>query len=621
MQCDTERASPASASAFAVSKFAAYAVDPKELHMHRPVRLEWIVSAGLLAAIGAVAILATQKGGPGSLLPHGYCFTWNPALLWTHVASDSLIGTAYLSIPITLLHLVRKRTDLPFNWIVVLFAVFIVSCGATHWVEVWTVWNPDYWLSANVKLVTAVSSLLTAAALVGLLPRILAIPSIAQLSAARDALEVEVGNRRRAEATLLEERAELERRVLERTEQLSRATAQAQAAHAAAEEANKLKDRFLAKVSHELRTPLQSTLTWAQILKQSVQDPAQASQAADRIMHNVRSQARLIDDLLDLSRILSGKLRLELQDTDGAKVIEKAAEVVRSATLSRGVSIDVSSDGKPVVMQTDPVRLEQVVWNLINNAVQASPDGGRVQVAYAATRDRLQVEVKDSGRGIDAVDLPLIFEPFRQAPGSQNSHRGLGLGLAITRSIIYLFGGELHAHSDGPGRGASFLVELPLSTGPSEAESASAQEVGDEDRQRLRGLHVVYVEDEEDIAEGGRVLLSSLGMQVEVCLSFAAASARIPKGGFDVLLCDLNLGDGHDALELLAILRRSPDGAHVPAVVLSAYSGAEDRDATRRAGFKSHVVKPADAHAVARVLLDALQEHRAGSESAPAAKN
>lgn len=243
--------------------------------MSPSIRLVWIIAAGLLAALLLPAMLAAQNGAPGSLLPHGYCFTWNPALLWTHVASDSLIGAAYVSIPLTLVHLVRKRADLPFNWIVVLFAVFIVSCGATHWVEVWTVWHPDYWLSANVKLVTAVASVLTAVALVGLIPGILAIPSTAQLRAARDALEAEVANRRRAEASLLEERAVLERRVLERTEQLSKATAQAQAAHAAAEEANRLKDRFLAKVSHELRTPLQSTLTWAQVLKQSVHDPAQ----------------------------------------------------------------------------------------------------------------------------------------------------------------------------------------------------------------------------------------------------------------------------------------------------------------------------------------------------------
>jgi signal transduction histidine kinase len=580
--------------------------------MSPSIRLVWIIAAGLLAALLLPAMLAAQNGAPGSLLPHGYCFTWNPALLWTHVASDSLIGAAYVSIPLTLVHLVRKRADLPFNWIVVLFAVFIVSCGATHWVEVWTVWHPDYWLSANVKLVTAVASVLTAVALVGLIPGILAIPSTAQLRAARDALEAEVANRRRAEASLLEERAVLERRVLERTEQLSKATAQAQAAHAAAEEANRLKDRFLAKVSHELRTPLQSTLTWAQVLKQSVHDPAQAAQAAARIMHNVGSQARLIDDLLDLSRILSDKLRLELQEVDAVKVVEKAAEVVRSATVARRVSIDVLGDGRPLIMQIDAVRLEQVVWNLVNNAVHASPEGGRVEVRYERAGARLRVEVIDFGRGIDAADLSLIFEPFRQAQGPQNAHRGLGLGLAISRSIVQLFGGELRAHSDGPGRGASFVVDLPLSVEGVVAEGiASSKDVGVEHRERLRGLRVLYVEDEPDIVEGGRVLLSSLGVEAEVCASFAQAAARIPKGGFDILLSDLNLGDGHDALELLTILRRSPGGAHIPAVVLSAYGGAEDRQRTRQAGFHGHVVKPAHAAAVARALLDAWPPRRA----------
>ena len=585
--------------------------------MDRSVRLVWIVVAGLSVAVAWFAVLATQKGGAGTLIPHGYCFTWNPGLVWTHVISDSAIGAAYVSIPLTLLYLVRKRTDLPFNWIVVLFAVFIVSCGATHWIEVWTVWNPDYWLSANVKLVTAVASLLTAAALVSLIPRILAIPSTAQLRATRDALEAEVGNRRHAEATLREERAALERRVLERTGQLATATAQAQAARAAADEANALKDRFLAKVSHELRTPLQSTLTWVQVLKASLHDPAQAAQASDRIVHNVRSQARLIDDLLDLSRILSGKLRLELQEADGAKVIEKAAEVVRSATLARGVSIEVSGDGRPVIMQTDPVRLEQVVWNLINNAVQASTEGGRVQVAYAAGAGVLRVAVKDEGRGIDPADLPLIFEPFRQAPGSQNPHRGLGLGLAITRSIVHLFGGELTAKSEGPGRGATFVAELPLASVASDAGEAALPDVGSADRQRLRGLRVVYVEDEEDIAEGGRRLMESLGVRVEVFLDFDRAAARVRRGGFDVLLCDLSLDHGHDGFELLALMRTSAEAAHLPAVVLSAHGGAEDREATRRAGFRAHVVKPADAAAIARALLDASLERRAALRGAP----
>lgn len=199
--------------------------------MDRRLRMTWIAGAALGTVALLLAWLAAQRGTPGSMLPHGYCFTWNPTLLWTHVISDSLIGLAYVSIPITLIHLVRKRTDLPFNWIVVLFAAFIISCGATHIIEVWTVWNPDYWLSGAVKVVTASASVLTAGALVVLVPRILAIPTVAQLMAAKTALEAEVENRKRAEAALIAEREVLETRVLERTQALAQATYAARAAH------------------------------------------------------------------------------------------------------------------------------------------------------------------------------------------------------------------------------------------------------------------------------------------------------------------------------------------------------------------------------------------------------
>jgi CheY-like chemotaxis protein len=239
-----------------------------------------------------------------------------------------------------------------------------------------------------------------------------------------------------------------------------------------------------------------------------------------------------------------------------------------------------------------------------------------VEVAYAAADGVLKVEIKDEGRGIDAADLPLIFEPFRQALGSQNPHRGLGLGLAITRSIVHLFGGGLTATSEGPGRGATFVAELPLATSPADAGQAAVQEIGAEDRARLRGLRVVYAEDEEDIAEGGRRLLESLGVQVEVFLDFDRAAARVRRGGFDVLLCDLSLDHGHDGFELLALMRTSAQAAHLPAVVLSAHGGAEDREATQRAGFRGHVVKPADAAAIARALLDAAHERRAGGREA-----
>lgn len=570
----------------------------------------WAVTGAVGVGLALMAWLWFQQGAPGSLLPHGYCFTWNPALLWTHVVSDSLIGAAYVSIPVTLLHLVRKRTDMPFNGIVVLFAVFIISCGATHLIEVWTVWNPDYWLAGNVKLITALASVLTAAALVRLVPKILAIPTVAQLTAAKAALEAEVASRRHAEEALLIERSQLERRVRERTEALARATAAAEAAHAGAEEANRLKDRFLAKVSHELRTPLQSTLTWAQVLQLSALDPARATQAADRIMHNVRTQARLIDDLLDISRILSGKLSLDLQQADAVQVIDKAAEVVRAAAQAQQISIEVTGNAAAAPLHTDPVRLEQVVWNLINNAVQATPDGGRVAVRYGVGAQMLHIDVEDWGRGIDPADMPFLFEPFRQSANAQTYHRGLGLGLAITRSIVELLGGDIRAHSEGPGRGATFRVRLPISAAAAVPSRPDAALTGAE-RAKLRGLRVLYVEDEPDIAEGGRLMLEALGADVSLCLSFESASERIAAGGYDVLLSDLNLGAGRTALDLIGLLRTTPAGRAVPALVLSAYGRVEDRQASRRAGFLAHLVKPAEATDVARALLAAVSCARA----------
>jgi len=558
-------------------------------------------AAAALVLAAALAVVSAERGAAGSLLPHGYCFTWNPSLLWTHVLSDTMIGLAYVSIPLTLLHLVRKRTDLPFNWIVVLFAIFIVSCGATHWIEVWTLWKPDYWLSAMVKVVTAFASVLTSIALVGLVPKILAIPTVAQLTAARDALAVEVESRRQVEEELRRERAALEQRVRERTDELVRATATAEAAHAAADEANKLKDHFLAKVSHELRTPLQSTLSWAQVIKVAgAADPERTAQAASHIVHNVRSHARLLEDLLDISRILSGKLRLELRLADAAQTIVKAVDVVRPSATAAGVAIDAAGEGSTAAIRTDPVRLEQIVWNLINNAVQASPAGAKVQVRWRIAEGTLHVEVRDWGRGIDPRELPHLFEPFRQGTGS--SQRGLGLGLAITRSIVELFGGTLHAASEGAQRGATFTLALPLAA-DDVGDAASDAEVGlaADERATLAGLRVVYVEDEAEIGDAGRIMLASFGMQVELCRTYEQAAARIAAGGFDVLLSDLALDGGHRADELLDVLRRS-SAAAAPALVLSAYGSARERAASARAGFARHVVKPADWGEVARVI-------------------
>ena len=561
-----------------------------------------VVGLGLTAAAIA-ALMLGQRGTPGSLLPHGYCFTWNPALLWTHVISDSLISAAYVTIPFALLYLVRRRTDIPFDWIVMLFAIFIVSCGATHAIEVWTVWHPDYWLSAVVKVITAIASLLTAGVLVMLMPRILAIPTVAELTAAKDALEREIEARREVERVLVRERGELEQRVRERTEELERATAEAKQAHAQADQANRMKDTFLAKVSHELRTPLQAMLSWAQILERAVLDPDRARHAAERIVANVKSQARMIDDLLDISRMLSGKLSLQPELIEVAPTVRSAVEVVRSSSAGTDVAIEVAVGEAPLWIRADPARMEQVLWNLASNALHAAEAGGRVRIECDADATHVLIRVQDWGQGIDADDLPHLFEPFRQSRHSRNLHHGLGLGLAIARNIVELSGGELGVRSSGPGCGATFTVRLPRADVQPTVEAVGRAALGVEEREHLRGLRVLYVENEPEIAAGIADILSALGMHVDLCLSREQAIARLERGGLDLMICDLHLGDGKTALDLPAHARDAGGATPIPALVLSAFGSDADRSATRKAGFAVHLVKPTDMETLARALL------------------
>ena len=566
-------------------------------------------SAKFNQAVVAVAVMVTalvgaslyaERNVPANLLPHGVCFTWLPSLLWLHVISDALIGLAYLLIPISLLYFVSRREDLPFNWVFLLFGLFIVSCGATHVVGIWTIWNPDYWFAGAIKAITAASSVLTAIVLFPLIPKALAIPTTDQLRRANDQLEREVAMRKAIEEELRVAHVQLEQRVAERTQELAQARSTAERLRTEAEEANRMKDRFLAKVTHELRTPLQATLSWTGVLASQVDQRTPAHTTASRIAHNVASQARLIDDLLDISRILSGKLKLDLQTVPAIDVVERAVAVIRPQAEKAGVAIDVETALEGVELTTDPGRLEQVIWNLLGNAVQASERGQRVRLNARRQDGSLVLVVEDQGCGIAPSDLPTLFEPFRQARPA-GKHSGLGLGLAIARSIVALFGGTLTAYSKGLQQGAAFKVEMPTVLG-GEVRAPMAT-ISDREWAALSTKTVLYVEDNDEIADAVAAALRPKVARLDVAYSAVDALSLAKRSQYDILICDLYLGPQHSGHDLLRLLRRD-FGFAAPAVALSAFGSEEERRLSNDAGFVRHLTKPVGATDLARAILD-----------------
>ena len=370
------------------------------------------------------------------------------------------------------------------------------------------------------------------------------------------------------------------------------------AAAAEAREANRMKDEFLGVLSHELRTPLQAVFAWVDILRQRPTEAALLAQAADVVERSAHAQMRLISDLLDVSRIARGELRLEREAVDVAAVVRLALETVGPAALQKGVAIELDAAAAPCWVDGDRTRLQQVVWNLLSNAVKFTPDGGRINVELSADAERLTLRVRDSGRGIDEAFLPHIFERFRQADSSASrAYGGLGLGLAIVRHLVELHGGTVSA-ANVAGGGAVLAVTLPVTARPAvSAAQPSSQGASSETAEaaRLDGMRVLLVEDEADAREALSEVLQFFGAEVEAVGSAAAAlhavQCRLP----DILVSDVGL-PGADGYALIQKVRASEDPRvdGLPAVALTAYARVEDRIAALRSGFDAHVHKPVE---------------------------
>jgi signal transduction histidine kinase/DNA-binding response OmpR family regulator len=409
-------------------------------------------------------------------------------------------------------------------------------------------------------------------------------------------LQLEIAERKQAE----EERAEL--------------LISEQAARAEAEQANRTKDEFLATLSHELRTPLTAILGWSHLVRTGKLEEEQLSRAVETIERNARSQSQLIDDLLDVSRIITGKLQIEPRSVDLCSVIEAAIDAVRPSFEAKQIQMETAMDSEACLVLGDANRLQQIFWNLFSNAIKFTPEKGHVHVEVKRGVDEITVSVIDSGVGITPEFLPYIFDRFRQADGSTTRvHGGLGLGLSIVKSLVHLHEGTVEVKSQGKNQGTTFTVILPLaaaveqSAGHAAASGPEGNGVPQGLSKILDGLRILVVDDEADSRDLVRAILSGCGSEVMCCESAAGAIKAVREWKPDVLVSDIGMPN-EDGYSLIKKLRnmRSKRAKETPAIALTAYVTNADRELTLSAGFQMHVNKPIEPETLVMSIATAM---------------
>jgi signal transduction histidine kinase len=371
-----------------------------------------------------------------------------------------------------------------------------------------------------------------------------------------------------------------------------------QAARSEAESANRVKDQFLATLSHELRTPLTAIVGWAGLLRSNDFDRDLQAQALESVERNARTQAKLIDDLLDVSRIVSGKLLLDVREVELGKVVENAINVVRPAAEAKGISLTYDREPGRWFIKGDAARLQQIAWNLLSNAVKFTPEGGSVRIRLERDGSHLKLSVSDTGKGIAAEFLPHVFDRFQQADSTTTrTYGGLGLGLAIVRHLIEMHGGTVSAESPGEAQGATFTTTFPLLAVSTEAHEATDIDgrVGKatSGHSMLEGLRVLVVDDEPDTRQVISAVITRSGAEVKTCASVPEALETLKLWKPDILMSDIGMPeeDGYSLIRKVRSLS-AESGGLIPAAALTAYAREEDRERALAAGFQMHVAKP-----------------------------
>jgi PAS domain S-box-containing protein len=427
-------------------------------------------------------------------------------------------------------------------------------------------------------------------------------------------LQRELEARRKAEAALLASEAQLKQVITER-EQLLQSE---RYARSEAERLSHMKDEFLATLSHELRTPLNAIQGWATLLRQREVSPEDRTRGLEAIERNVRAQAQIVSDLLDMSRIISGKIHLEVQPISLHEVIHNAIESVRASADAKKIRIRTLLDSSVGFVRGDPNRLQQILWNLLSNALKFTPVGGRVQVILERVNSHVELVVEDSGVGIAAEFLPFVFERFRQADGAMTRrHGGLGIGLSIVKTLVELHGGSVRVKSAGENQGASFAIALPVSHVTDEEVERSqrlpvlADPLEAIELPRLDRTTMLIVDDEPDGRQLMVRILEGRGARVTAVAGGAEALELLKHHRFDILVSDIGMPDldGYELMRRVRLLDSSRPGP-IPAIAVTAYARAEDRQRSLLAGYQMHLAKPIEARELVAGIASLLHLRR-----------